>query len=66
MTFRQLNVGELFRFPKYDDPWRGTQHEGSFWKKVNPSSYVNIKRRSVRPRIDDPNRSIYREEQSPA
>ena len=62
MTFRQLGVGDLFRFPKYDDPYKKTEHEGAIWKKVTPSSYINVKTRRKRSGIDDPNRSVYKEE----
>jgi len=64
MTFRQLIVGDLFRFPRYDDPWLGTDHEGDFWKKVNQSSYVNLKILSVRRVIDDPNRIVWKEKKA--
>jgi hypothetical protein len=59
-------VGELFRFPRYDDPWRGSRFEGTFWKKVTTSVYINMKKLGLRPRIDDPNRNVYEEKDKSA
>ena len=62
MTFRQLSVGDFFRFPQYDDPWRGAKEEGAVWRKVGHSFYANIKSLRKREGIDDPNRSVYKDD----
>jgi hypothetical protein len=64
MTFRQLAVGDVFRFPKYDDPWNGTPAEGATWKKANQRSYLNVNKLRDRRNIDDPNRTVYNDEKA--
>jgi hypothetical protein len=62
MTFRQLNVGDVFRFPEYDDPWKGLPNAKALWKKVNHAFYVNLRDFRFRQGIDDPHRNVYKEE----
>jgi hypothetical protein len=57
-------VGDVFRFPQYDDPWKGSENEGLVWKKANQGFYVNIKNSHRRQGIDDPNRNVWKEEQA--
>jgi hypothetical protein len=62
MTFRQLSIGDNFRFPAYDDPYHGKRNQGDIWRKVSHGFYVNVKTPRKRDAIDDPNRSVYKEE----
>jgi hypothetical protein len=62
MTFRDLPVGDLFRFPHYDDPLTGTVNEGALLRKINHGSYVSVKDIRHRLGIDDPTRHVYREQ----
>jgi hypothetical protein len=61
MTFRKLSTGTLFRFAQYDDPWSGTNREGTLWRKINNSFYVGSSYRQSRTAIDDPNRAVWAE-----
>jgi hypothetical protein len=61
MNFRQLSVGDLFRFPRYDDPWQGREAEGAVWQKIGASAYRGEKV-PQRIRIDNMTRSVYKEQ----
>jgi hypothetical protein len=37
-------------------------NEGTLWRKINPAFYVNVSRRPHRTGIDDPNRSVWKED----